>query len=68
MQCKDDIIKYEKKNKGTIECNKRTVTYDVSTTQCEDGIIKYEKKNKGTIKCDKSTVTCDSDDNLFSLF
>ena len=57
-----------KKNKGTTECNKNSVTYDVSTTQCKYGIIKYEKKNKGTIKCDKSTVTCDSDDNLFSLF
>ena len=32
------------KNKGTIECDKSTVTYNVSTAQCEDGTIKCEKK------------------------
>ena len=28
-----------KKNKGTTEYDKSTVTYDIGTTQCEDGII-----------------------------
>ena len=44
MQCKDDIIKYEKKNKGTIECNKSIVTCDVNIAQCEADTIKCEKK------------------------
>ena len=35
-----------KKNKGTTECDKSTVTYDVSTTQCEDDTIKYKKKKR----------------------
>ena len=48
-----------KKNKGTTECNKSTVTYDVSTTLCETGTIKCEKKKKVTTKCVKSTVTHD---------
>ena len=30
------------KNKGTTECDKSIVTYDVGTVQCEDGIIKYD--------------------------
>ena len=29
-----------RKNKGTIECDKSIITYDVSTTQCEDGTLK----------------------------
>ena len=33
-----------RKNKETIECDKSTITYDISTAQCEDDIIKYEKK------------------------
>ena len=33
-----------KKNKGTTECDKSIITYDVGTTQCEDGTIKCEKK------------------------
>ena len=33
-----------KKNKGTIECNKKTVTCDVGTTQYEDETIKCEEK------------------------
>ena len=33
-----------KKNKGTTECDKSIVTYDVGTTQCEDNTIKCEKK------------------------
>ena len=32
-----------KKNKGTTECDKSTVTYDIGTAQCEDDAIKYEK-------------------------
>ena len=48
-----------KKNKGITKCDKRTVTFDVGTTQCKNAIIKCKKKNKGTTKCDKSTVTCD---------
>ena len=44
MQCEDSTIKYEKKNKGTIECNKSTVTCDVGTAQCKTGTIKGEEK------------------------
>ena len=32
------------KKKRTIECDKRTVIYDVGTAQCEDEITKCEKK------------------------
>ena len=46
-------------HKGTTECNKSIVTFDVGTAQYEDDTIKCEKKNKRTTKCDKSTVTCD---------
>ena len=31
-------------SKGTTKCEKRTVTYDVGTTQYEDGTVKCEKK------------------------
>ena len=31
-----------RKNKRIIECDKSTITYDVSTTQCEDGTIKCD--------------------------
>ena len=37
----------EKKNKGTTECDKNTITGDVGIAQCEDGPIKCEKKKKG---------------------
>ena len=51
---------WEKKSKGTIECDKititcdvgtaqyenETVTCDVRTVQCEDWIVKCEKKKK----------------------
>ena len=47
------------KNKGTTECEKRTITCDVETTQYEDGTVKCEKKSKGTTKCEKRIVTCD---------
>ena len=33
-----------KKSKGTIKCEKRTVTCDVGTAQYEDEIVKCEKK------------------------
>ena len=33
-----------KKNKGTTECDKITITYDVGTAQCEDETVKCEKK------------------------
>ena len=33
---------WEKKNKGTTECDKSTVTYDVGTAQCEDDTIKCD--------------------------
>ena len=32
------------KNKGSTECDKRTVTYDIGTAQCENGTVKCEKK------------------------
>ena len=47
------------KKKGTTECDKRIVKYDVEIAQCEDGTVKYEKKSKGTTKCKKRTVICD---------
>ena len=34
----------ERKNKGIIKCEKRTVTCNVGTTQCEDRTVKCEKK------------------------
>ena len=44
-QCEDGTVKCEKKkNKGTTECDKRTVICDVGTAQCENRIIKCEKK------------------------
>ena len=33
-----------KKNKGTTECNKGTIKYDVDIAQCDNGIIKCEEK------------------------
>ena len=48
-----------KKSEGTTKCEKRTITFDVGTTQCKDRTVKCEKKSKGTIKCEKRTVTCD---------
>ena len=43
-QCDNKIIKYEKKNKGTTECDKSTVPCNVNTAQCKDDTIKCEKK------------------------
>ena len=33
-----------RKNKGTTECDKSIITYDVGTTQCEVGTINVRKK------------------------
>ena len=38
------------KSKGTTKCEKRTITFDVETTQCEVETVKGEKKGKGTTK------------------
>ena len=38
-QCEDKTVKCEKKNKGTTECDKRTVTCNIGTTQCENRTI-----------------------------
>ena len=48
---------WEKKNKGTIKCEKRTVICDIGTAQCEVGTIKCEKKKKRTTKCDKKKMS-----------
>ena len=37
-----------RKSKGITKCKKRTITYDVGTTQCEDETVKCEKKIKRT--------------------
>ena len=34
------------KKKKTTQCDKSTVTYDVSAVQCDNGIVKCEKKIK----------------------
>ena len=33
-----------RKNKGTAECDKSIVTYDIGTAQCEDETVMCEKK------------------------
>ena len=53
------VPSYVRKNKGTSECNKSIVTYDIGIAQCENDTIKCEKKNKRTTECNKSTITCD---------
>ena len=35
-----------RKNKGTTECNKSTVTYDVSNAQCDNRTVKCEENFK----------------------
>ena len=47
------------KNKGTTECDKRTVTCDVGTAQWEDETVKCEEKNRKITECDIRTVKCD---------
>ena len=34
----------EKKSKGTTQCDKRTVIYNIGTAQCEDRTVKCEQK------------------------
>ena len=60
----------EKKNEGTIECDKSTITCHVGIVQFENGIIKCKKKYeynwmwqkcKSIIKCDVNTVQCDDE-------
>ena len=52
-------IKCEKKNKGTTECDKSTITYDVFVLHNVRIVSSNVRKNKGITECDKSTVTCD---------
>ena len=33
------------KNKGTTQCDKSTITYDVGAVQCDTETVKCEKKN-----------------------
>ena len=53
------------KKKGTIECDKSTVTYDVGIAQCEDSTIKCEKKKRyhqmwwNTVTCDVGIAQCE---------
>ena len=44
VQYDNETIKCEKKNKGTTEYNKSTVTCNIGIAQFENGIIKCEKK------------------------
>ena len=48
-----------RKNKGTIECDKSTVTYNVCIAQYKNETVKCKKKKKETTKCDKNTIKCD---------
>ena len=41
-----DPSNVRKKNKGTTEYDKSTITCDISSAQCEDDTIKCEKKLK----------------------
>ena len=56
-----ELSNVRKKNKGTTECDKSSITCNVDTTQYEDEAMKNEKKKKWTTKYDKSTVKCDVD-------
>ena len=38
------LLNVRKNSKGTIKCEKKTVTFDVRTAQYEDGTVKCEKK------------------------
>ena len=48
-------------NKGTIKCDKSTVTYDVDIAQCEDGTITYDV---GTIQYKDESIKCERIRNL----
>ena len=45
-----------RKKKGTTECDKSTITYDVNTTQCEDSTPSNVRKKKKKKK-EPSNVT-----------
>ena len=47
------------KSKGTIKCEKRTVTCDIGTAQYEDETVKCEKKVRKPLNVRKKNVTCD---------
>ena len=40
-------------NKGTTECDKRTVKFDIRTAQCDNGTIKFEKQIKEPLNVTK---------------
>ena len=42
------------KNKGTTQCDQRSVTYDVRTAQCENGTC-----DVGTAQCKDGIVKCE---------
>ena len=54
-----DPSNVRKKNKGTTEYDKSTITCDIGITQFKGGSIKYEKKNTRTTECGKRAVKCD---------
>ena len=37
-------LSHVRKKKGTTKCDKRTITYNVKTSQCEDRTVECEKK------------------------
>ena len=41
-------LNMRRKEKGTTECDKRTITCDIGTTQYEDRTIKCEKKKESS--------------------
>ena len=44
VMMKPSNMRKKKKSKGTAQCEKITVTYNVGIAQCEDETIKCEKK------------------------
>ena len=52
-------MKYEKKSKGTTQCDKRTVICDIGIAHVRMKPSNVRKKSKGTTKCEKKIVTCD---------
>ena len=55
----------KKKNKGTTECDKSTVTYDVVLHNVKMKPLNVRKKttkyNKSIVKCDVRTVQCENE-------
>ena len=39
-----ELSNVRRKSKETTKCEKKTITYDIGTTQCEDEAFKCEKK------------------------